>query len=47
MFGLMMLALGVIVAIKAMDMFRAQEGSEKVVETAKDKSVDYIDRLWK
>jgi hypothetical protein len=45
--GMILVMFGVAIAIKAMEMFRAHEGSDKAVESAKGKVVDYIDRLWK
>ena len=47
MLGLMGIMCGIAIAIKAMDVFRTHEGSDKAVESTTNKAVDCIDKLFK
>ena len=47
MSGLLMMMFGIAVAIAAKELFQKCDDGEKAVATAKDKTVDFIDRLFK
>lgn len=47
MFGLLMMMFGIAIAMGAKELFQKCEGSEKAVESAKGKTVEFFDRLFK
>jgi hypothetical protein len=47
MITLVAILFGIMIAVKAMDAMKAHEGSGKAVESATDKAVGFIDKLFK